>query len=147
MYVCDDGGGDGDNKDQSSPIKPATFLELRLPVEYAAVIQGVFQDLCIMGNSISHNITVPTQCVARRVIMRPDHVCDGTIVLSFIQLWLLFLCIIRAKADFLTSTASSGLLHSCHSLLGWLSAGPSKIRQLRAISLLNLFLISGYTYR
>lgn len=86
MYVCDDGGGDGDNKDQSSPIKPATFLELRLPVEYAAVIQGVFQDLCIMGNSISHNITVPTQCVARRVIMRPDHVCDGTIVLSLIQL-------------------------------------------------------------
>lgn len=62
MHVCDD-GGDDDNKDQSSPIKTApmlylsftkaycsALLELRLPIEYAAVIQGVFQDLCTVGN-------------------------------------------------------------------------------------------------
>lgn len=59
------------------------LLELRLPVEYAAVIQGV---LCIVGNSISHNITMPPQCGPCRVILRLDHVQDGMIVLSFIQL-------------------------------------------------------------
>lgn len=106
------------------------LLGLRLPIEHAAVICRVLQDLCIVGNSISHNITLPAQCVSCRVIIRLDSVRKGTRLLAVSS---------EPNAGVLTRTAIPGLSHSCHSLLCWLSAGHNKKRQLRAISLLNLF--------
>lgn len=82
VCVCDN------DEDHSSPKKTAPckgLLGLRLPIEHAAVICRVLQDLCIVGNSISHKITLPAQCVSCRVIIRLDSVQKT------------FSCIIRAK--------------------------------------------------
>lgn len=102
---------------------------LRQPTEHAAVISRVLQDLCIVGNSISHNITLPAQCVPCRATMRPDSVQGGTRLSAASS---------EPNAGVSTSTACPAPSHRCRSLLCQLSAAHNKKRQLRAISLLNL---------
>lgn len=49
-----------------------------VPIEHLAVICRMLQELCIMGTSNSHNITLPAQCIPSREIMRPVSVQEGT---------------------------------------------------------------------